>query len=93
MGPAIQAMLLANSITVTTVLKLSEDLLNWPIYEDQVQTAIESKTGLSQHLAGMARQLREPALPAKDAKDDALEKYDKAIKKVDEYNQREATIK
>ncbi|ETW75329.1 hypothetical protein HETIRDRAFT_220959, partial [Heterobasidion irregulare TC 32-1] len=93
MGPAVQAMSLANSITVTTVPKLSEDLSNWPIYKDRVQTAIESKTGLSRHLAGTARQPREPELPAEDAKDDVLEKYDKAIEKVDEYNQREAAIK
>ena len=93
MGPAVQAMSLANSITVTTVPKLSEDLSNWPIYKDWVQTAIKSKTGLLQHLSGTAWQPREPMLPAEDAKDDVLEKYDKAIEKVDEYNQREAAIK
>ena len=93
MGPADPAMSLTNSITVTTITKLLEDLSNWPIYKDRVKTAIESKVGLLRHLAGTARQPMEPALLPADAKTKAIDAYNKAIEKVDEYNQREAAIK
>ena len=86
-------MSLTNSITVTTITKLSEDLSNWPIYKDRVKMAIESKVGLSRHLAGTAWQPIEPVLPLAEAKTEVFDVYDKAIKKVDEYNQREAAIK
>ncbi|ETW76928.1 hypothetical protein HETIRDRAFT_430186 [Heterobasidion irregulare TC 32-1] len=78
MGPTDPAMSLTNSITVTTITKLSKDLSNWPIYKDRVKTAIESKVGLSQHLAGASQQPTEPALPPADAKTEVINAYDKA---------------
>ncbi|THH04537.1 hypothetical protein EW146_g10150, partial [Bondarzewia mesenterica] len=93
MGPAVLSMSLTNSITLTTVPKLANDLTNWPVYKDRVKAAIESKTGLLRHLTGTARKPTEPSAPAPDAKDKEIEAYDKAIEKVDEYDQREAAIK
>ena len=93
MGPMDPAMSLTNSITITTIMKLSKDLSNWLIYKDRVKMAIESKVGLLRHLASTTWQPMEPALPPADAKTEVIDAYDKAIEKVDEYNQREAAIK